>query len=107
MDVDRRKRVRHKMDHLVCFVPAMLALGSHMGAVTGSKAEQYMQLAENLTETCWQLYATQPTGRGAAHDSRPACYARRHGHTAANNIARHIVQGQAQIYMSARQMCES
>lgn len=57
-----RKRVRHKMDHLVCFVPAMLALGSHMGAVTGSKADQYMQLAENLTETCWQMYATQPTG---------------------------------------------
>ena len=51
------------MDHLVCFVPAMLALGSHMGAVTGSKAEQYMQLAEKLTETCWQMYATQPTGR--------------------------------------------
>lgn len=50
------------MDHLVCFVPAMLALGSHMGAVTGSKADQYMQLAENLTETCWQMYATQPTG---------------------------------------------
>ena len=50
------------MDHLVCFVPAMLALGSHMGAVTGSKADQYMQLAEKLTETCWQMYAIQPTG---------------------------------------------
>ncbi|KAL3145318.1 hypothetical protein ABBQ38_001578 [Trebouxia sp. C0009 RCD-2024] len=57
-----RKRVKHKMDHLVCFVPAMLALGSHMGAVTGDKADQYMQLAEKLTETCWQMYATQPTG---------------------------------------------
>ena len=50
------------MDHLVCFVPAMLALGSHMGAVTGAKAESYMQLAVNLTETCWQFYHTQPTG---------------------------------------------
>ncbi|DBB13854.1 TPA: hypothetical protein ACH3X3_000846 [Trebouxia sp. C0006] len=57
-----RKRVKHKMDHLVCFVPAMLALGSHTGAVSGSKADQYMQLAENLTETCWQFYAVQPTG---------------------------------------------
>ena len=57
-----RKRIKHKMDHLVCFVPAMLALGSHMGAVTGDKADQYMQLAEKLTETCWQMYATQPTG---------------------------------------------
>lgn len=62
LHVNSRKRVKHKMDHLVCFVPAMLALGSHMGAVTGSKADQYMQLAENLTETCWQMYATQPTG---------------------------------------------
>ncbi len=51
------------MDHLVCFVPAMLALGSHMGAVTGSKIDLYMQLAEKLTETCWQLYDTQPTGQ--------------------------------------------
>ena len=50
------------MDHLVCFVPAMLALGSHMGAVTGDKAYQYLDLAEKLTETCWQLYASQPTG---------------------------------------------
>ena len=63
LHVNCRKRVKHKMDHLVCFVPAMLALGSHMGAVTGSKADQYMQLAENLTETCWQMYATQPTGQ--------------------------------------------
>lgn len=54
--------MKHKMDHLVCFVPAMLALGIHMGAVTTDKAGQYMQLAEQLTETCWQLYASQPTG---------------------------------------------
>ncbi|KAA6418245.1 MAG: mannosyl-oligosaccharide 1 [Trebouxia sp. A1-2] len=57
-----RKHVKHKMDHLVCFVPAMLALGSHTGAVSGVKADHYMQLAENLTETCWQFYAVQPTG---------------------------------------------
>lgn len=62
-DVGDRKRVKHKMDHLVCFVPAMLALGSHTGAVSSSKADQYMQLAENLTETCWQFYAVQPTGQ--------------------------------------------
>lgn len=55
------------MDHLVCFVPAMLALGSHMGAVTGAKADSYMQLAVNLTETCWQFYHTQPTGAEPGH----------------------------------------
>ena len=62
-ELSDRKRVKHKMDHLVCFVPAMLALGSHTGAVSGRKADQYMQLAENLTETCWQFYAVQPTGQ--------------------------------------------
>eukprot|EP00208_Stichococcus_sp_RCC1054_P002855 CAMPEP_0206140740 /NCGR_PEP_ID=MMETSP1473-20131121/10503_1 /ASSEMBLY_ACC=CAM_ASM_001109 /TAXON_ID=1461547 /ORGANISM="Stichococcus sp, Strain RCC1054" /LENGTH=567 /DNA_ID=CAMNT_0053535003 /DNA_START=347 /DNA_END=2050 /DNA_ORIENTATION=+ len=52
----------HKMDHLACFVPGMLALGSAHGAVTGSKAQQYMELAENMTATCYQMYARQPTG---------------------------------------------
>lgn len=52
----------HKMDHLACFAPAMLALGAKYGAVTGAKADQYMLLARNLTETCYQMYARQPTG---------------------------------------------
>jgi Glycosyl hydrolase family 47 len=52
----------HKMDHLACFTPGMLALGAKYGAVTGAKAELYMQLGRNLTETCYQMYARQPTG---------------------------------------------
>lgn len=32
--------LKHKYDHLVCFVPGMLALGAHSGAVTGAKAER-------------------------------------------------------------------
>lgn len=52
------------MDHLACFTPGMLALGAKYGAVTGAKAEQYMQLGRNLTETCYQMYARQPTGGG-------------------------------------------
>lgn len=55
-----------KMDHLACFAPAMLALGATYGAVTGAKADQYMQLARNLTETCYQMYARQPTGAALA-----------------------------------------
>jgi hypothetical protein len=42
----------------------MLALGAKYGAVTGAKADLYMQLARNLTETCYQMYARQPTGSG-------------------------------------------
>lgn len=35
--------VKHKMDHLACFIPAMLALGAHAGAVKEEKAKRYMQ----------------------------------------------------------------
>ena len=51
------------MDHLVCFAPAMLALGAHSGAVGGAKGERYMQVAADLTYTCWQMYERQPTGQ--------------------------------------------
>ncbi len=54
--------VKHKMDHLSCFIPAMLALGVHMGAVTGDKADKYLQVAEELTHTCWQMYHQMATG---------------------------------------------
>ena len=32
--------LKHQYDHLVCFVPGMLALGAHSGAVTGAKADR-------------------------------------------------------------------
>lgn len=54
--------VKHKMDHLSCFIPAMLALGAHAGAVTGAKAGKYLQVAEELTHTCWQMYHQMPSG---------------------------------------------
>ncbi len=54
--------VKHKMDHLSCFIPAMLALGAHSGAVTGAKATKYLQVAEELTHTCWQMYHQMPSG---------------------------------------------
>ncbi|KAI3429765.1 hypothetical protein D9Q98_010078 [Chlorella vulgaris] len=57
-----RNLVKHKFDHLVCFVPGMLALGAHSGAVTGAKAEAYMRLAGDLTHTCWQMYHRMPSG---------------------------------------------
>jgi hypothetical protein len=51
-----------KMDHLVCFVPAMLALGVHAHAVADQKAAKYLDLAEELGRTCWQMYAQMPSG---------------------------------------------
>jgi len=48
-----------KMDHLVCFVPGLLALGAqHMPEVH----DEHMALAEKLVETCYQMYARQKTG---------------------------------------------
>lgn len=59
--------VKHKMDHLSCFIPAMLALGAHAGAVTGAKAGKYLQVAEELTHTCWQMYHQMPSGAYSLH----------------------------------------
>jgi hypothetical protein len=59
-----RNQVKHKFDHLVCFVPGMLALGAHSGAVGGAKAERYVELAGALTHTCWQMYHRMPSGGG-------------------------------------------
>ena len=59
------------MDHLACFIPAMLALGAHSGAVVGQKADAYLALAGNLTYTCWQMYDRQATG--AEPLSIPGC----------------------------------
>lgn len=58
---------QHKMDHLVCFAPAMLALGVINGVVEGAEAERHLQMAKDLCETCYQMYATSPTGIGAEY----------------------------------------
>lgn len=46
-----------KMDHLVCFVGGMLALGAH-----GPTKERDMQLAKEVTETCYKMYKNTPLG---------------------------------------------
>ena len=50
------------MDIFTCFVPGMLTLGITSGAVAGSKADQYLQLAEDVAQTCHMFYASQPSG---------------------------------------------
>lgn len=60
-----------KMDHLVCFYPGLLALGATGGLplkeaqklVNWSKdKESDFKLAEELTESCFQMYKTTVTG---------------------------------------------
>ncbi|KAK5626091.1 hypothetical protein RRF57_001806 [Xylaria bambusicola] len=60
-----------KMDHLVCFLPGLIALGA-TGGHPLSKArtwpswddnkEGQMQLAHDLMKTCWGMYAVTKTG---------------------------------------------
>ncbi|XP_050425753.1 endoplasmic reticulum mannosyl-oligosaccharide 1,2-alpha-mannosidase [Adelges cooleyi] len=45
-----------KMDHLVCYLPGTLALGVHHGMPSS-----HMRLAEKLLDTCFNMYADQPT----------------------------------------------
>lgn len=51
-----------KLEHLTCFLPGNLALGVVYGAVSGPKADLYMDVAKNLTYSCWQMYERMPTG---------------------------------------------
>jgi len=49
----------HKMDHLACFIPAMLAIGSQDG---GKYDAEFMTLADRLGETCYEMYARTASG---------------------------------------------
>jgi hypothetical protein len=54
-----------KMDHLVCFYPGNLALGSlflKRNSEFEKEATDLLKLAEDLTETCYQMYERMETG---------------------------------------------
>ena len=60
-----------KMDHLVCFMPGTIALGATGGKTLaeakklptwGAKQEREMELARQLTKTCWGMYRVTSTG---------------------------------------------
>jgi mannosyl-oligosaccharide alpha-1,2-mannosidase len=51
-----------KMDHLVCFLPALLALGAREGAVEGEEAALHLQWAKELANTCYMMYNRTRTG---------------------------------------------
>ena len=53
-----------KMDHLVCFVPGMLALGAYSAAGTPGEAQAQRDLtnAKALAYTCYQMYERMATG---------------------------------------------
>eukprot|EP00644_Phytophthora_capsici_P001966 jgi/Phyca11/530700/estExt2_fgenesh1_pm.C_PHYCAscaffold_740013 len=51
-----------RMDHLLCFVPGLLALGTLSETEDHAKNAKHLELAEKLMETCYQFYHRQPTG---------------------------------------------
>jgi Glycosyl hydrolase family 47 len=61
--------VRPRMEHLACFFPGNMALGVYFGAVSGAKAERYLEWAHNLTHSCYQMYAMMPSGAHGATGS--------------------------------------
>ncbi|XP_031558016.1 endoplasmic reticulum mannosyl-oligosaccharide 1,2-alpha-mannosidase-like [Actinia tenebrosa] len=46
-----------KMDHLVCFLPGVMALATHNGL-----DKKYMKFAEDMIETCYKMYSQMPSG---------------------------------------------
>lgn len=54
--------LHYTMEHLACFLPGNIALGVMEQAVSPAKTKTYMELAEKLTYTCWQMYERTATG---------------------------------------------
>jgi len=51
----------HKMDHLTCFAPGMLALGYHHKVSTDMEVnKKHLKAAEDVLETCVQMYIRWP-----------------------------------------------
>ncbi|GAB5363633.1 hypothetical protein AAMO2058_000900500 [Amorphochlora amoebiformis] len=51
----------HKMDHLTCFAPGMLALGYHHKVSPDEEVnKKHLEAAENVLETCVQMYMRWP-----------------------------------------------
>lgn len=56
--------IDHKMDHLACFVPGMLALSSTIAPTQGLRSK-HVSLAKRLMRTCMRMYTVNPTGLAA------------------------------------------
>lgn len=57
-------KMDYKMDHLVCFMGGLLALGAYTDpqGLHSERAQRDLKTAKALTYTCYQMYARMPTG---------------------------------------------
>ena len=72
----KSNKLHPKMDHLVCFLPGVLALGDFYGVSTSLSVNETeknesqpdhlwrddLYIAEELAETCYEMYRLSPTG---------------------------------------------
>jgi len=56
--------IDHKMDHLVCFMGGLLALGAYTDpqGLESERAQRDLRTGKALTYTCYQMYARMNTG---------------------------------------------
>jgi len=54
----------HSMDHLACFMGGTLALGAYTdpSGLQSERAQRDLQLAKDITYTCYQMYKRMPSG---------------------------------------------
>lgn len=52
---------REQMDHITCFVPGMLALGSHIAPKEHAES-WWLELGEELGRTCYEMYRLSASG---------------------------------------------
>jgi mannosyl-oligosaccharide alpha-1,2-mannosidase len=60
--------VKFSLQHLTCFLPGLLALGSVSIADT-QRAATYMRLAKQLMHTCYRMYSSTAAGLSPEHMS--------------------------------------
>ena len=61
---EHRGRQSPKFDHLVCYTPGMLALGSRLSELNNTEAQDHLMIAKQLMSTCVKLYVDQSSGLG-------------------------------------------
>ncbi|KIY51269.1 seven-hairpin glycosidase [Fistulina hepatica ATCC 64428] len=59
-DID--KKPSHILEHLSCFLPGLLTLGTHTLTLPPRTRQVHDWVAQGLAYTCWVLYNEQPTG---------------------------------------------
>ncbi|THU86220.1 glycoside hydrolase family 47 protein [Dendrothele bispora CBS 962.96] len=59
-----RHNPSHTFEHLSCFLPGLLALGTHTLDLSPADKERHEWAAIGLGYTCWLTYADQATGLG-------------------------------------------